>query len=77
MVQTDCLLIVMQDSPNSDKGKPKLVDIILPLEQSEDQDAWQKAISKKLEIMRTIYMNYVLKSIRLMLGNAKLKYNYE
>ncbi len=40
----------MQDSPNSDKGKTKLIDIILPLEQSEDQNAWQKAISKKLGI---------------------------
>ena len=40
----------MQDSLNSDKSQTKLVDIILPLEQSEDQDAWQKAISKKLEI---------------------------
>ena len=40
----------MEDSLNSDKKRTKLVDIILPLEQSEEQDAWQKAISKELEI---------------------------
>ena len=40
----------MQDSLNSDKSQTKLVDIILPLEQSEDQGAWQKAIIKELEI---------------------------
>ena len=40
----------MQDNLNSNKSQTRLVDIILPLEQSEDQDAWQKAISKELEI---------------------------
>ena len=43
-------MLVMQDSLNSGKSRTKLVDIILPLEQSEDQDAWQKAISKESEI---------------------------
>ena len=40
----------MQDNLNSNKSQTRLVDIILPLEQSEDQDAWQKAISKESEI---------------------------
>ena len=40
----------MQDSQNSDKSQTKLVDIILALEQSEDQNAWHQAISRKLDI---------------------------
>ena len=40
----------MKQNPNRDVNQPKLVDIILPLEQSEDQDAWQQAISKELGI---------------------------